>query len=289
MEQLTFVKTRSKIDTALERIKEFEPEEGYYLAFSGGKDSIVCYHLLKMAGVKFDSHYNVTGIDHPELIYNMKKNYPDVIFNYPESRWENGKVVTMWKLIEHKLMPPTRIVRYCCSELKERGGEGRFVVTGVRWAESTRRKNSRSVIENFHKNKKYQIHTNDNDEGRMMLENCIKKGKFILNPIVDWEDEDVWNFIKNNNFKYPSLYDNGWERLGCIGCPMSGHQDRELSHYPKIKKLYLKAFEKMLRERERVGKETEWKTAQEVYDWWVSNQKNEKVIENQLKFEFAEA
>jgi len=284
MRQLSFLQEKSKIEIAIERIKEFEPQEGYYLAFSGGKDSITCYHLLKIANVKFDSHYNVTGLDHPELIYCMKRKYPDVKFEYP--RDHDGNVITMWKLIEKKLMPPTRIVRYCCSELKERGGEGRFVVTGVRWAESSKRKNTRSAIENFHRNKKYQIHTNDNDEGRMMLESCIKKGKFILNPIIDWEDNDVWEFIKSNNFEYPNLYNNGWDRLGCIGCPLIGHPDEELNNYPKIRQAYLRAFEKMLIERKRKNKYTEWQTAEDVYNWWISNKSNkEKEYENQISFD----
>lgn len=283
MEQISFLNNKSKIELAIERIKTFEPSEGYYLAFSGGKDSIVCYHLLKMAEVKFDGHYNVTGLDHPELIYTMKKHYSDIKFEYPRDK--DGNVVTMWKLIEKKMLPPTMIVRYCCSELKEKGGENRFVITGVRWAESTRRKNSRGVIENFHKNKKYKFMTNDNDTGRMMMENCIKKGKLILNPIVDWEDYDVWNFIKDNNFPYPDLYDKGWHRLGCIGCPMSGNQDKELTIYPKIKKLYFKAFEKMLIERKRRGVEKDWETPQQVYDWWISHKKSEKVFENQVKME----
>jgi phosphoadenosine phosphosulfate reductase len=283
MNQISLIQVKSKIDIAIERIKEFEPIEGYWLGFSGGKDSICCYQLLKMAGVKFESHYNVTGIDHPELIYFIKKHYPDVKFNYP--KYENGTTITMWNLIVKELTPPTRISRYCCQKLKENGGVGRFVITGVRWAESTKRKNSRNVIENFHRNKKYQIHSNDNDEGRMMLENCIKKGKFILNPIIDWEDSDVWNFIKGNKFSYPSLYDKGFKRLGCIGCPMSGHQGEELELYPKIKSLYIKAFEKMIIARKNKCKETSWKTGQEVYDWWVGNQKKIQKYENQIKME----
>lgn len=181
-------------------------------------------------------------------------------------------------------MPPTRLVRYCCSELKERGGEGRFVITGVRWAESNKRKKNRSMIENFHKNKKYQIHTNDNDEGRMMLENCIKKGKFILNPIVDWTDQEVWNFIYNEPLKYCKLYDEGYKRLGCIGCPMAGckRQKIEFSKYPKFRKLYILAFEKMLIQRKKKTMKTTWETGEDVMNWWISETKKEKVYDNQI-------
>ena len=66
--QLNF-EGKNKIEVAIDRIKHFEPSEGYYLAFSGGKDSIVCKELLNMAGVKYDAHYNHTTVDPPELIY----------------------------------------------------------------------------------------------------------------------------------------------------------------------------------------------------------------------------
>lgn len=128
----------NKVDVAIKRFQTFEPEEGYYLCFSGGKDSVVIKALADMAGVKYDAHYNVTSVDPPELVYFIRSHHPDVIWDYPRDK--DGNRVTMWNLIPRKKMPPTRIVRYCCEVLKESGGEGRFVVTGVRWAESARRK-----------------------------------------------------------------------------------------------------------------------------------------------------
>ena len=58
--------TIDKVQVAIDRIKTFEPPEGYYVAFSGGKDSVVILDLVKRSGVKFDAHYNITGIDAPE-------------------------------------------------------------------------------------------------------------------------------------------------------------------------------------------------------------------------------
>lgn len=127
---------KDKVEQAIERIRTFEPEDGYYIAFSGGKDSVVIKALADMAGVKYDAHYNVTSVDPPELV-RFVKNHKDVHFDFP--RYKDGKVVTMWNLIPKKKMPPTRMVRYCCQFLKEQQGEGRFVMTGVRWQESTRR------------------------------------------------------------------------------------------------------------------------------------------------------
>lgn len=132
------ISIEQKINKSIERLRAFEPEEGYYLCFSGGKDSQVIYHLAQMAGVKFDAHYNVTSVDPPELIHFIKSHYPDVVFDIP--RYKDGTQITMWNLIERNRTPPTRIIRYCCSKLKESNGKGRVDVTGVRWAESSNRR-----------------------------------------------------------------------------------------------------------------------------------------------------
>ena len=129
--------TEEKVEIAIERLKNFQPEEGYFVAFSGGKDSQCIYHLCEMAGVKFDAHYSVSSVDPPELVRFIREKYPDVSMEIPHDA--DGNPITMWNLIPKKLMPPTRMARYCCEHLKEKSGVGRVTVTGVRWAESTNR------------------------------------------------------------------------------------------------------------------------------------------------------
>lgn len=265
---------KDKIQVAIERFQTFEPPEGYYLAFSGGKDSEVIKELAIMAGVKFDAHYNHTTVDPPELVRHIKENHKDVAVHYPQA--------TMWQLIEKKLMPPTRIVRYCCTELKERGGEGRFVVTGVRWAESSKRKNTRNVIEfdvygsNSKKAKENReiFLMSDNDEKRKMIENCQVKGKHVLNPIVDWTEKDVWDFINQKKINYCKLYDTGHTRLGCIGCPMASKKERKrhFEKWPKYKQNYIKAFDRMLKVRNEKGlnHDAAWENGEKVMEWWLS-------------------
>lgn len=135
---------KDKVEVAIDRLKTFEPPEGYYLAFSGGKDSVVIKALADMAGVKYDAHYINTSVEHPELIYFVREYYPDVKIEAPKDK--DGNRITMWNLIPKTKLPPTRVQRYCCSKLKEENSNGRMTITGVRWAEShNRRKNQGEV------------------------------------------------------------------------------------------------------------------------------------------------
>lgn len=260
---------RTKVEIAIERLKMFEPAEGYYLAFSGGKDSEVIKRLAIESEVKFGAYHNLTTVDPPELVYHIRENHLDVIINKP--------VVTMWRLIEKKMIPPTRIARYCCGALKEGGGEGRFVVTGVRWAESNaRKKRSEVEFDVYGSQSKKAIeqrrmfYEGDPDDKRRMIETCPTKGKNILNPIVDWEDSDVWEYIRDRKIKYCKLYDEGFKRLGCVGCPLAGKKRyREFERWPKYRLNYLKAFERLLLNREAKGLETTWKTGEDVMEWWM--------------------
>ena len=129
---------------AIERLKAFEPiGDSYYLCYSGGKDSDVIRILAQLAGVKHEIHHNLTTVDAPETVAYIKT-IPGVIIE--KARYDDGTPKTMWNLMTKKKMPPTRIVRWCCSELKEVGGKGRLKITGVRWDESrNRRENSNSV------------------------------------------------------------------------------------------------------------------------------------------------
>ena len=262
------IETHDKVQIGIQRLKSFEPEDGYYLAFSGGKDSCVLKKLCDLAGVKYDAHYSVTTVDPPELVRFIKKYHPDVQFERQYWDDEKKKPITMWNLIPHKLMPPTRLARYCCAYFKETNGTGRVTLTGVRWAESVNRLKHRSLAENGPK----VLFSSDNEEAKRMVEQCYKRSKVTVNPIIDWSDDDVWEFIEEYDVTYCELYDQGYKRLGCIGCPINPETaSRDFFRYPKYKLLYLKAFEAMLEERKRRGKPTtlKWETAEDVMRWWL--------------------
>lgn len=285
---------KTKLDIAIQRLKSFEPPEGYFLAFSGGKDSQCIYHLAQMAGVKFEAHYHLTSVDPPELIYFIREHYPDVIFDVPHD--EDGKRISMWSLISKIGMPPTRFRRFCCAELKETNGDGRMVVTGVRWAESASRKENRGVVNIDGKPKTTQKKANelgvqyktnkygglvmndDNDENRRLAEFCYRTQKMLLNPIVDWTDDEVWEFLNDiAKVSHCCLYDEGYTRIGCIGCPMAGTagQKAQFERYPKFRTLYIRAFDRMIEQRNAEGLPTTWQNGEEVMRWWLKEDRED--------------
>lgn len=285
---------RDKVDKAIMRLQTYEPPEGYYLCFSGGKDSCVIKALADMAGVKYDAHYSVSSVDPPELVRFIKEVHPDVEFTYPRDK--DGNRITMWNLIPKKSMPPTRIVRYCCAYLKENGGKGRLKVTGVRWDESVRRKISHGEV-TFPDKKVLKVAEAemdaddfarspqggtilrlDNRENARIVEMCYKDHTTLINPIIDWTTDEVWEFLKENHIPYCSLYDEGFTRLGCVGCPMAGTKMRELEfeRWPKYKQLYLIAFKKMIENRGGALRKY-----QSVGDLWKGWMKGNWIEDNQ--------
>lgn len=275
--------------TAIERLKAASAmslqvcEQPLVVMTSGGKDSSVCVELAIRAGIPFEVMHNHTTADAPETVYFVRQEFKRLeekgikcTINYPVYK---GKRTSMWDLIPQKLMPPTRLVRYCCSILKERGGSNRFITTGVRWAESPRRKETRGIYEVNHQDAKARIIlNNDNDDRRRLFENCKIKSKRTCNPIIDWEDDDVWDYIDACNIPINPLYGCGFSRVGCVGCPLATKHVRELefAYWTKYKNMYIQAFERMLKERKRRGKaygvwDDGTMDARDVFRWWMED------------------
>ena len=125
---------------------------------------------------------------------------------------------------------------------------------------------------------------NDNTESREVIEGCYQKNKVVLNPIIDWEDEDVWEFIHARNLPYCELYDEGYTRLGCIGCPMNTTNAEELRRYPKFRDNYIRAFQRMIEARKAANLKTVWQTGEDVMRWWLAEDKDkDRPIKGQIE------
>lgn len=249
-----------KINNSILLLKEFEQcaididlldKNGYFLGFSGGKDSCVIKELAKMAGVKFKAYYSVTTIDPPEVVSFIRRFHPDVIFLRPKRSFFRAFVDS------HGC--PTRRNRWCCDELKHHGGEGKVKILGVRKDESALRK------------KRWKPVTLWNGSGL--------PGGFCVCPIVDWTDEDVWDFIRLRKIPYCSLYDEGQKRIGCVGCPMAGKKRlSQFKRWPALKRVWLNSFVEYFNKRKGKNKPDgtpyyieRFSSGEEFFDWWLSD------------------
>lgn len=279
---------KKKEAAAIAALKTFEPEEGYYLCYSGGKDSDVIRILAQLAGVKHDIVHNLTTVDAPETVHYIKS-IPGVIIS--KARYKDGTHKTMWNLIPKKGIPPQRQRRYCCEELKEQGGKGRLKITGVRAAESRSRAENGGEIKiigkpkttekfllknnvNFEKTPKGGIVLNfDNADSRRSVEHCYRTTSTMINPILSWSENDVWEFLKFYNCKSNPLYQCGRRRIGCIGCPLQNKKGihRDFSQYPKFYYNYIRAFDRLVKLLNEKVSNPIWKSGEEVMRWWVSD------------------
>ena len=237
----------------------YDPDEGFYNTFSGGKDSQALFHIVKMAGVKFQTHMSLTSVDPGDVIRFVKTEYPSVVRHKP-------KMSIFQKAVERKILPTMRI-RWCCADFKESAGAGKVTLIGIRAEESARRAKrhevevrskkfsgnldefeewSKSEIERKQKRTKRKL---NEDEFSIKSDNevrCINgKDSILISPIFDWTEKDVWYFL-NNVIKAPhcSLYDEGYSRLGCILCPMSQYKQKvkEMKRFPHVKRNWIEAI-----------------------------------------------
>lgn len=248
-----------------ERIaKSYDKENGYFLAFSGGKDSQALFHMAQLAGVQFAGHMNLTSVDPPEVIRFVKHNYPEVELVKPKD--------SIFNIARQRQILPTMRVRWCCQEYKEAAGAGKVTLIGIRHAESSRRAKRNEVEINSRKfsgtldeldeyrhekitkrikreSKKKGVNIMNADEEQTL--GCISgKESLLISPIIHWTEHDVWEFL-NDVVRVPhcSLYDEGWHRIGCIGCPMSSPKQKRIEEkrWPHVKRNWLKAIKDIRR------------------------------------------
>lgn len=276
---------QSKIEYSIALLRKCEqmalnmdPENGFYLAFSGGKDSQVLYHIVKMAGVKFKAHMNLTSVDPPEVIRFVKRNYPDVELIKPK--------MSIYDMALKKQFIPTRTIRWCCAEYKEMSGAGKVTLIGIRHAESQRR-SKRNELETS--DRKFSGSFDQFSEHKEKMVTCVGgKDKILVSPIISWTDKDVWDFLNGNNIEHCPLYDEGYKRIGCILCPMANYQQKvkDMKRFPHVRHKWIQTIQKLI---DADYNNNNFSDAEFGFRWWISGKSFDKfyadeVMQRKLEF-----
>lgn len=261
-----------KIDYSINLLRKFvplalryDPTDGFFLAFSGGKDSQALYHVAQLAGVPFKAHFSPTSVDPPQLIRFIRTQYKDV-------QWQKLKR-SIYQVAVDKNILPTMKVRWCCQEFKENAGAGKVTLIGVRHEESARRAKRNEVevsnrtfsgnYDTFMQWSEEQIKKKyknvNHDQFSIDKEHEVKcingKDSILVSPIIDWTARDVWDFLNGMEIPHCELYDMGYTRIGCILCPMSSRKSkiRDMQLFPHVKEKWIKAIMEIRKGRVQQG------------------------------------
>ena len=255
-----------------------DPQNGFYLAFSGGKDSQTLYHVAKLAGVRFAAHMNLTSVDPPDVIRFVKTQYPDVELIKPR--------MSIFEMAKKKRILPTKKFRWCCYEFKEVSGVGKVTLIGIRNEESSKRAKRKE----FSIRKKQYENFDQWSEHEEKMVTCVGgKDKILLSPIIHWTHNDVWEFLNVNRIPHCELYDQGYTRIGCICCPMSNIKQKykEIERWPHVKRNWMKTI-KWLKDN---GYDRHLKVNEETkFRWWISGKSfksfySDEFLQQKINFE----
>lgn len=278
---------QEKIEYSIALIRKAEKlaiamnQEGFWVGFSGGKDSQALLQLVKMAGVRYKAYYSVTTNDPPPNVYFIRQHYPDVVFLHPKQNF--------FKLVEKNGLP-RMIYRFCCAILKEGAGAGYAVLTGVR-AEESRKRAKYDEVKIYSNRKEHKEHTNTRtiEEIEENEHRCIRgKDKLMIYPLLRWTESDVWQFLHEQGLPTNPCYKQTG-RVGCMFCPFSSKKQIEYyeQQFPLFKRNLLKSLEIFLKNNTS-SLIKEFSTPEEYFEWWKTKQKikNYKAKKQQLEMEF---
>lgn len=269
-----------EIDAAIDFIQRGEKlalslnKQGYFVAFSGGKDSQVLLWLVQQAKVKYKAYYSVTTNDPLQNVQFIRKYYKEVIFLHPKDNF--------YTLVEKNGLP-LRQMRYCCRVLKESAGAGFATLVGVRREESVGRSKYDFVdVVSRRKEHKERAGGYDLDDIIAVNHQCIKgKDKVLLRPMLDFTEKDVWTIINEFHLPKNPCYEKVG-RVGCIFCPFSSRQtiERYCIEFPKVKETLLKSISVFLKNKPSIGLSKD-----EYFDWWLSDMSLQEYKESKKQLE----
>ncbi len=225
----TYVAYKNKVDV-------------FYVAFSGGKDSIVTLDLVQrtLPHNEFKVLFGDTGMEFPDT-YDAVKNVETFC---QECGIEFIRAKSTYKpdYTWSKFGPPATVTRWCCSvhktapqvlALRAFTGKPNFTgmaFVGIRASESL----SRSEYDYISLGEKH-------------------KGQYSCNPILEWNSAELYCYIFSEKLTINEAYKKGHRRAGCLVCPRAAERNDWMSQawYPKevqalvsvIEKMYQKGFQ----------------------------------------------
>lgn len=206
----TFVEYQKKVDV-------------FYVAFSGGKDSVVTLDLVQRAlpHNSFKVLFGDTGMEFPDTyktVEEVKKVCAEGEIEFLTSRSQYEPDYT-WS----KFGPPATVHRWCCSVhktspqiivLRDALGKPDFTgmaFIGVRASESL----SRSEYDYVSLGEKH-------------------KGQYSCNPILEWNSAELYAYIYLRQLYLNEAYKKGNRRAGCLVCPRAAERNEYMARicYP---------------------------------------------------------
>lgn len=251
--------------------------------------------------IKVASEFRVlnshTTLDAPDTVYYIRQRFKELRaegieceVRYPTYK---GERTSFWKICLEKRLLPTRQLRFCCKVLKETGTPNQVALLGVREAESNGRKGrgdfgllatrKEDAIYKSAQHTKAMI-AFDQDGTHTFECEIIKNAKANNNvvslPIYKLTNTDIWDYVNENNLTVNPLYNKGYLRVGCVGCPMAGkHRNKELADFPQYRENLLKLCDRIVEANKQRGGFRKFETGKDFFDWWL------EIDPNQITFD----
>jgi len=207
------------------------------LALSGGKDSLVTLHLALRVDPRIPVIFNNTTVEFPETIKFVTKLAEDWSFDLHVTKPQ----VPFFAAIKSRGWA-THDNRWCCGPYKDEPAF-EFIVKEKIAAEITGTTRTESIYRRS-----------------LTPFRMPKKDPYIMriNPIYDWNEWEVWAYIRQNKLPYNPLYDLGYRRIGCWCCPINGW-----THYRRLRKTHPRMYDflsKFVPEHPAICKLSAWKS-----------------------------
>ena len=88
---------------------------------------------------------------------------------------------------------------------------------------------------------------------------------YVLEPLSIWTDEDIWDYIRKNNIKYPDLYDKEFNRNGCLICGFGCIAPNGINSFRTTEKYYPTIYKKII-------KKFQYDKLLSIVDPWIRSQ-----------------